>query len=138
MMSSFFVQGGAAAAGWTAYAPLSAKAVYTGVGHGPGPVDHQLIVLGVSSLLGSINYITTIINMRAPGMTLFRMPLVIWSLFITAILLLLALPVLTAALAMLLFDRRLGTSFFLPRGRRRADPVAAPVLVLRPSRRSTS
>src|SRR5262249_62138110 len=64
----------------------------------------------------SINYITTIVNMRAPGMTYFRMPLTVWSLFITAILLLLALPVLTAALAMLLFDRTLGTSFFLPEG----------------------
>jgi cytochrome c oxidase subunit I len=116
MMSSFFVQGGAAASGWTAYAPLSAKAVYTGVGTGQDLWIISLIVLGVSSLLGSINYITTIINMRAPGMTLFRMPLVIWSLFITAILLLLALPELTAALAMLLFDRRLGTNFFLPEG----------------------
>jgi cytochrome c oxidase subunit 1 len=66
--------------------------------------------------MGSINYITTIINMRSPGMTFFRMPLVIWSLFITAILLLLALPVLTAALAMLLADRTLGTHFFLPAG----------------------
>jgi cytochrome c oxidase subunit 1 len=66
--------------------------------------------------MGSINYITTIINMRAPGMTYFRLPLTVWSLFITAILLLLALPVLTAALAMLLFDRSFGTSFFLPEG----------------------
>jgi len=63
-----------------------------------------------------INYITTIINMRAPGMRLFRMPLVIWSLFITAILLLLALPVLTSGVAMLLFDRTLGTSWFNPAG----------------------
>jgi cytochrome c oxidase subunit 1 len=76
----------------------------------------SLIILGISSLMGSINYITTIINMRAPGMTFFRLPLVIWSLFIVAILLLLALPVLTSALAMLLFDRTLGTSFFLPSG----------------------
>ena len=76
----------------------------------------SLFILGVSSMMGSINYITTIINMRAPGMTLFRMPLVIWSLFITAILLLLALPVLTSAVAMLLFDRTLGTSWFLPSG----------------------
>ncbi|MBI2347112.1 MAG: cbb3-type cytochrome c oxidase subunit I, partial [Deltaproteobacteria bacterium] len=76
----------------------------------------SLMILGASSLMGSINYITTIVNMRAPGMTYFRMPLTIWSLFITAILLLLALPVLTAALAMLLFDRTLGTSFFIPEG----------------------
>jgi cytochrome c oxidase subunit 1 len=66
--------------------------------------------------MGSINYITTVINMRAPGLTWFRLPLVIWALFITAILLLLALPVLTAGLAMLLFDRMAGTSFFLPEG----------------------
>ncbi len=116
MMASFFVPGGAAASGWTAYAPLSAKGIYTGVEWGQHLWVISLIVLGISSLMGSINYITTIINMRAPGMTYFRMPLVIWSLFITAILLLLALPVLTAALMMLLFDRMMGTSFFLPEG----------------------
>jgi len=116
IMSSFFVQGGAAAAGWTAYAPLSAKAVYTGVGLGQDLWIISLVVLGISSLLGSINYITTIINMRAPGMTFFRLPLVIWALFITAVLLLLALPVLTSALAMLFFDRTMGTHFFLPEG----------------------
>ena len=116
MLSSFFVPGGAAASGWTAYAPLSAKAVFTGVGLGQNLWILSLMILGISSLMGSINYITTVINMRTPGMTLFRMPLVIWSLFITAVLLLLALPVLTAALAMLLFDRMLGTSFFLPAG----------------------
>jgi len=114
MISSFFVEGGAAAGGWTAYAPLSAAEVYTGVGLGQDLWIISLVVLGISSMMGSINYITTIINMRAPGMTMFRMPLVIWSLFITAILLLLALPELTAAMAMLLFDRRFGTSFFLP------------------------
>ncbi len=73
-------------------------------------------MLGVSSLMGSLNYITTIINMRTKGMTFFRMPLVVWSLFITAILLLLALPVLTTALALLLFDRLGGTHFFIPSG----------------------
>src|ERR1700687_2895135 len=66
--------------------------------------------------MGSINYITTIINMRAPGMKFFRLPLTVWSLFIVATLLLLALPVLTAALGMLLMDRLAGTSFFLPAG----------------------
>src|SRR5205823_3482472 len=74
------------------------------------------IVLGVSSLMGSINYITTVINLRAPGMTWFRLPLTIWALFITAVLLLLALPVLTSALGMLLFDRMAGTHFFNPAG----------------------
>src|SRR3990172_3799955 len=116
MLASFFVVGGPAAAGWTGYATLSARAQYTGVEWGQNLWIISLLILGVSSLMGSINYITTIINMRAPGMTYFRMPLTIWSLFITAILLLLALPVLTAALAMLLFDRTLGTSFFLPEG----------------------
>ena len=116
MLSSFFVPGGPAAGGWTSYATLAAKAQYTGVDWGQNLWIISLLILGVSSLMGSINYITTIINMRAPGMTYFRMPLTVWSLFITAILLLLALPVLTAALAMLLFDRVAGTSFFLPEG----------------------
>src|SRR5579862_1714469 len=116
MVSSFFVAGGAAAAGWTSYAPLSAVPNYTGVDWGQDLWCISLIVLGVSSLMGSINYITTVINMRTKGMTFFRLPLVIWSLFITAILLLLALPVLTTALALLLFDRMGGTHFFLPSG----------------------
>lgn len=116
LLSSFFVEGGAAATGWTAYAPLSVKEIYTGVGAGQDLWCISLIILGIGSLLGSINYITTIVNMRAEGMTYFRMPLTIWSLFITAILLLLAMPVLTAALALLLFDRTFGTSFFLSEG----------------------
>jgi len=116
MMASFFVEGGAAGAGWTSYAPLSSVPSYTGVDMGQNLWCISLIVLGVSSLLGALNYITTIINMRAPGMTWFRLPLTIWSLFITAILLLLALPVLTAGLALLLFDRMAGTTFFSPTG----------------------
>jgi cytochrome c oxidase subunit I len=116
MLAGFWVEGGHAAAGWTSYAPLSSVPSYTGVNWGQNLWCISLFVLGISSLMGSINYITTIINMRAPGMTLFRMPLVIWSLFITAILLLLALPVLTSAVAMLLFDRTLGTSWFSPSG----------------------
>jgi heme/copper-type cytochrome/quinol oxidase subunit 1 len=71
-------------------------------------------VLGLSSILGAVNYISTIINMRAPGMGWFRLPLSIWSLFITAILVLLAMPILSGALIMLLFDQTLGTHFFLP------------------------
>jgi len=116
MLAGFFVEGGHAAAGWTSYAPLSAVPQYTGVNWGQNLWCISLFFLGVSSLMGSINYITTVINMRAPGMSLFRMPLVVWSLFITAILLLLALPVLTSAVAMLLFDRTLGTSWFSPSG----------------------
>jgi cytochrome c oxidase subunit 1 len=116
MLGSFMAEGGAAAAGWTGYAPLSTVPNYTGVYWGQNMWAISLIVLGVSSLMGAINYITTVINMRAPGMTWFRLPLVIWALFITAILLLLALPVLTAGLGMMLFDRMAGTSFFLPSG----------------------
>jgi cytochrome c oxidase subunit 1 len=116
MLASFFVTGGAAASGWTSYAPLSAVPVYTGVTWGQHLWCISLIVLGISSLMGSINYITTVINMRAPGMTWFRLPLTIWALFITAILLLLSLPVLTSALGMLLFDRMAGTHFFDPAG----------------------
>jgi len=116
MIAGFLVPGGHAAAGWTSYAPLSAVPAYTGVDWGQNLWIISLIVLGVSSLMGSINYITTVINMRAPGMTWFRLPLVIWALFITAILLLLALPVLTSALGMLLMDRMAGTTFFLPEG----------------------
>jgi cytochrome c oxidase subunit 1 len=117
MMSGFFVTGQThAAAGWTAYAPLAANPLFTGVDGAQNRWCISLIVLGISSLMGSINYITTVINMRAPGMTWFRLPLTIWSLFIVAILLLLALPVLTSALAMLLFDRMAGTSFFAPAG----------------------
>src|SRR5262245_41230290 len=116
MFSSFFVTGGPAAAGWTSYAPLSAVPVYTGVEWGQHLWCISLIVLGISSLMGSINYITTVVNMRAPGLTWFRLPLTIWALWITAILLLLALPVLTSALGMLLFDRMAGTHFFSPAG----------------------
>src|SRR5437667_9075 len=86
MLSGFFVDGGHAAAGWTSYAPLSAVKDYTGVNWGQNLWCISLFVMGVGSMMGSINYITTIINMRAPGMKLFRMPLVVWSLFITAFL----------------------------------------------------
>jgi cytochrome c oxidase subunit 1 len=116
MLVGFVVPGGHAAGGWTAYAPLTAKAIYTGVDWGQNLWNISLIIMGISSMMGSINYITTVVNMRATGMTWFRLPLVIWSLFITAVLLLLALPVFTSALAMLLFDRMAGTNFFLPAG----------------------
>jgi cytochrome c oxidase subunit 1 len=116
MLAGFFVPGGHAAAGWTSYAPLASVPVYSGVYWGQNLWCISILVLGVSSLMGSINYITTIINMRAPGMTFFRLPLTIWALFIVAILLLLALPVLSAALGLLLLDRMAGTTFFLPSG----------------------
>ena len=116
MMAGFFVPGGHAAAGWTGYAPLSSVVDLSGVNWGQNLWCISLIIMGVSSLMGSINYITTIINMRAPGMTWFRLPLAIWALFIVAILLLLAFPVVASALALILFDRMAGTSFFLAEG----------------------
>jgi cytochrome c oxidase subunit 1 len=114
MIAGFFVEGGHAAAGWTAYAPLSENSEYSGVSLGQQIWCLSLIVLGLSSILGAVNYITTVISMRAPGMTWFRLPLSIWSLFITAILVLLAMPVLSGALIMLLFDQTIGTHFFAP------------------------
>ncbi len=114
MMAGFLVEGGAAGAGWTMYAPLSANPEYSGVSGGQILWCVSIAVLGLSSILGSTNYITTIINMRAPGMTWFRMPLSIWSLFITAILTILAIPILSGAAIMLLFDQLIGTHFFLP------------------------
>ena len=89
MVASFFVPGGAAASGWTAYATLSAKAVYTGVDWGQNLWIISLILFTIGSLMGSINYITTVVNMRAPGMTLLKVPLFPWSIFVTAWLILL-------------------------------------------------
>ena len=124
-----FIAGGATAGpanGWTSYPVLSAIASAS-----PGSGAAQtwwlfgLTLVGVSSMMGSVNYMTTIINMRAPGMTLFRMPLTIWSMFITAILQAFALPVLTAAGFMLVADRMIGTTFFVPAGLivNNADPT---------------
>jgi cytochrome c oxidase subunit 1 len=117
--TSFFF-GGGPAGGWTSYPLLSALAE---AAPGSGPAQTfwliGLTLIGVSSMMGSVNYLTTIINMRAPGMTLFRMPLTIWSMFITAILQAFALPVLTAAGFMLVFDRlpfSIHSCFFVPSG----------------------
>jgi cytochrome c oxidase subunit 1 len=114
MIASFFVVGGAANAGWTGYAPLSSDATYSGVQIGQAFWALSLTILGFSSLAGSVNYITTIVNMRAPGMTYFRMPLPVWALFVTSILILLAIPILAGAMIMLFFDQVLGTSFYRP------------------------
>ncbi len=112
MMAGFFVEGGHAAAGWTAYAPLSADPEWTGVRGGQQIWLLSLAILGLASILGAVNYITTVVNLRAPGMTWFRMPLSIWSLFVTAILVLLAIPILSGAAIMLFFDQTIGTHFF--------------------------
>jgi cytochrome c oxidase subunit 1 len=116
MLAGFFVEGGHAGAGWTAYAPLSARGDLSGVTLGQQLWCLSLIILGLSSILGAMNYITTVINMRAPGMTWMRLPLSIWALFVTSILVLLAIPVLSGALIMLLFDQTIGTSFFVREG----------------------
>jgi len=114
MLASFAVVGGAANAGWTAYAPLSVMPEYSGVHLGQQLWELSLVILGFSSLMGAVNYITTIVNMRAPGMTWFRLPLSTWALFITSILLLLAIPVLAGGLIMQFFDQTIGTGFFKP------------------------
>jgi cytochrome c oxidase subunit I len=121
---SFFSAPYGAGAGWTSYAPLSvvgeaAPGSAMWVGSLPGAQTLWLLgitFVGISSMMGSVNYMTTIIQMRAPGMTMFRLPLTIWAMFITAILQAFALPVLTAAGFMQLLDRTLGTGFFLPEG----------------------
>jgi cytochrome c oxidase subunit 1 len=114
MLASLFVQDGSSRAGWTMYAPLSARHDYSGADFGQEMWSISIILFGLSSILGSLNYITTVINNRTAGMTWFRMPLSVWALFITAILGLLAVPVLAGAAIMLLFEQILGTHFFDP------------------------
>ncbi len=106
--------GGAPAGGWTSYAPLSSVGKYNHTVYGQSAWALGIFVNGLASIAGAFNYITTIINMRCPGMTMFRLPMTVWSLFITSILLLLAVPVLSAAGAMLWLDLNMGTTFFTP------------------------
>ena len=108
----FVTPGGAADFGWTAYTPLSSAVSSPGVGADLWIVG--LLVSGLGTILGAVNMITTIVCLRAPGMTMFRMPIFTWNIFITSVLILLAFPLLTAALFALLYDRRLGGNIFDP------------------------
>ncbi len=117
MLASFFVEGGAAGAGWTAYPPLSAVASAL-----PGSQLGQTVWLISMALfiasftMSGLNIVATVFSLRAPGMSMWRMPITVWSYFISSVIGLLAFPALTAAAVMLLLDRHLGTSFFLPSG----------------------
>ncbi len=116
LIGSFFVPGGASAGGWTMYAPLFLQ----------GGISNDMTIfavhiLGISSIMGAINIVTTILNLRAPGMTLMKMPLFVWTWLITAYLLIAVMPVLAGAVTMLLTDRHFGTSFFNAAGG--GDPV---------------
>ena len=112
VLSSFLVQGGPAAIGWTGYTPLSDVTYEPAVGVDLWIVG--LILTGLSAVLGAVNFVATIYGRRAPGMTLFRMPIFTWNILVTGLLILFAFPPLTAALAMLFIDRHLGGTFFLP------------------------
>jgi cytochrome c oxidase subunit 1 len=109
-----FVTGGAASAGWTSYTPLSEDRPLASVGPGQDLWLMGLVLIGTSSILGSVNFLVTIFKMRAPGMTLFRMPILVWTVLVTSILVLMATPVFTSALIMLFIDRNLGGHFFDP------------------------
>ena len=116
LVASFFVPGGATAAGWTLYPPLSVQ-----MGPGMDMAIFAVHILGVSSVIGAINIVTTILNLRAPGMTMMKMPLFIWTWLVTAYLLIAVIPVLAGAVTMLLTDRHFDTHFFNAAGG--GDPV---------------
>ena len=116
LVTSLFVPGGAAGVGWTLYPPLSIQ-----MGMGMDLAIFSVHILGISSILGSINIITTILNLRAPGMTMMKMPMFAWTWLITAFLIIAVMPVFAGAVTMLLTDRHFGTSFFSAAGG--GDPV---------------
>ena len=117
LVSTLFMEGGGPNFGWTFYAPLSTT-------YAPDTVNYFIFgvhLMGASSIMGSINIIATVMNMRAPGMSMHRLPLMVWAVLITAFLLLLSLPVLAGAITMLLTDRNFNTTFFDPAGG--GDPI---------------
>ena len=118
MLWALFATGGAPIAGWTSYAPLSAVGEVAGPGLGLGQTlwITSIALFCIASLLGALNFLTTTLQLRAKGMTMMRLPLTVWAWFTTAILALLAFPVLLAAGILLLLDRVGGTSFFIPGG----------------------
>jgi len=116
LVGSLFAPGGATGAGWTLYPPLSVQ-----MGPGMDVAIFAIHMLGVSSIIGSINIVTTILNMRAPGMTLMKMPLFVWTWLVTGYLLIVVMPVLAGAMTMLLTDRHFDTHFFNAAGG--GDPV---------------
>jgi cytochrome c oxidase subunit 1 len=116
LLSGLFVPGGGPASGWTMYAPLSIQG-----GMSMDMTIFAVHMLGVSSVLGAINIVVTVLNMRAPGMNMMKLPLFVWTWLITAFLLIAVMPVLAGAVTMLLTDRNFGTSFFNPAGG--GDPV---------------
>jgi len=109
-----FLTGGAAQAGWTSYAPLSEDRLLSSTGPGQDLWIMALVLIGTSSILGGINFLVTIFKMRAPGMTLFRMPILVWTVLVTSVLVVMATPVLASALIMLFIDRNYGGHFFDP------------------------
>jgi len=116
LLASFFVPGGAASAGWTGYPPLSARPIYTGVDWGLNLWILALALEFASFLMGGINFLTTPANLRAPGLSMFRLPLLVWMQMTAAILFMLSVGPLIAGAVMLLLDRTVGTSFYLPQG----------------------
>ncbi|MFC5282360.1 cytochrome c oxidase subunit I [Pedobacter alpinus] len=114
MLSTFFIESGPAGAGWTIYPPLSAlPKSMPGSGLGMTLWLVSMVLFVASQLMGGINYVSTVLNMRTKGMDLWKMPLTIWSFFLTAIVGILSFPVLVAAVVLLIFDRSFGTSFYL-------------------------